>query len=414
MDSLKYFVNVDDYNNYIISHDLDNNVIVYAHDIEYIGPSGSGLPDFILFDDEHNMYVIKDDGDLLPINHPDLSTQLSILPQRFGKNKIYEILIPVFGTKNPLLNYDQQLIWNSSKTRFEIRAGKVIPSNAIIIYNSLFTREKTFVSDSITYLSDSNNWVFNVKNDYVSKMIDPNIDSWALVQYYVNEKFNPYGYDTYNDYYEYYSDDPGSKYITTDVYKTRECTFLQLNNSSVGIDYMLIHSDHSKVVQQGIGFANRYNDVFKVSSEFFDQLLNMKKIFDNYSDFGCIALFNYFFDGLSYIYDLYTLKLNYYTPGYGPHGEYGPVIYYKSEFENVFSEYINKDKPILSIYMSYTVSGEYPEFDSSYYNNLLSESYSYYYKITTTTSPTIDNPTYANYFPESSYYYTINFYIKSK
>jgi len=49
------------------------------------------LPDTIIAE-EDGLYQSKG-FDVYPLSHPDLSTQPSILPQRFGKEKIYEVLV---------------------------------------------------------------------------------------------------------------------------------------------------------------------------------------------------------------------------------------------------------------------------------------------------------------------------------
>lgn len=41
------------------------------------------------------LYVEKDTNSIVPVSHPDLSTQPSILPQRFGNKNIYEVMIPL-------------------------------------------------------------------------------------------------------------------------------------------------------------------------------------------------------------------------------------------------------------------------------------------------------------------------------
>ena len=51
--------------------------------------------------DSNNVYIHKEDGSVLPVNHPDISTQPSILPQRFGKLKINEVLVQI-SSKNEL------------------------------------------------------------------------------------------------------------------------------------------------------------------------------------------------------------------------------------------------------------------------------------------------------------------------
>lgn len=55
------------------------------------GGGGSSLPKNIIAE-EDGLYQIKDNA-VYPIAHPDISTQPSILPQRFGNLDVYEVLI---------------------------------------------------------------------------------------------------------------------------------------------------------------------------------------------------------------------------------------------------------------------------------------------------------------------------------
>lgn len=63
----------------------------YNGDVNYAQISGSGLPSTI-HAEEDGLYIEKNNK-IWPMTHPDLSTQPSILPQRFGKLPIYEELI---------------------------------------------------------------------------------------------------------------------------------------------------------------------------------------------------------------------------------------------------------------------------------------------------------------------------------
>ena len=53
---------------------------------------GSGSLPANIIAEEDGLYQIKG-VDIYPVSHPDLSTQPSVLPQRFGKEKIYEVLV---------------------------------------------------------------------------------------------------------------------------------------------------------------------------------------------------------------------------------------------------------------------------------------------------------------------------------
>jgi hypothetical protein len=94
-----------------------------------------------LVEDEY--YIEKKNGEVLPLSHPDLSTQPSILPQRFGKYPIYETLIPVYGERN--YNKGDNLsdeyvipdIDSDGKGKLCMLKGKILNSKCNIIDASL-------------------------------------------------------------------------------------------------------------------------------------------------------------------------------------------------------------------------------------------------------------------------------------
>mgnify|MGYP007070249945 CR=1 FL=1 len=81
----------------------------------------TGLPENVYIDDE-DIYIKKLNLDVQPVNHPDISTQPSIIPQRFGKYKINEVLVPI---DNAYLDADEtfrehmDLLINIPDTRYE-------------------------------------------------------------------------------------------------------------------------------------------------------------------------------------------------------------------------------------------------------------------------------------------------------
>lgn len=82
-----------------------------------------------VFVDANNIYITKEDGGILPVNHPDISTQPSILPQRFGKLKINEVLI-LISSKTELTD---QAITNFNNEYARIKEGEFIYPGAGII-----------------------------------------------------------------------------------------------------------------------------------------------------------------------------------------------------------------------------------------------------------------------------------------
>lgn len=83
----------------------------YNGDVNYAQISGSGLPSTI-HAEEDGLYIEKNNK-IWPMTHPDLSTQPSILPQRFGKLPIYEELIAVTNTINNSTLYRKTEYYNS-------------------------------------------------------------------------------------------------------------------------------------------------------------------------------------------------------------------------------------------------------------------------------------------------------------
>lgn len=116
--------------------------IVTEEDIEKIKP-------LILEGDEY--YIKKNNNTILPLSNPDLSTQPSILPQRFGKNYLYEVLIPIYddievrniygsNTSVIIYNYENsdEFIINSSEENYLIlNSGKLILPNSTILESSI-------------------------------------------------------------------------------------------------------------------------------------------------------------------------------------------------------------------------------------------------------------------------------------
>lgn len=125
------------------------------------------LTDNHIIDDDDEIYVKKSNGHVHPLSHPDLSTQPSILHERFGTYRIYEVLIPVFGDELTSLSYNQ------------------IPDSAVIISVFAFNDD---MQSSVTTKRVSDGWEVNVVGGFVPEFL--------LVKYYEPEK-NKYGSDEY-------------------------------------------------------------------------------------------------------------------------------------------------------------------------------------------------------------------------
>ena len=118
--------------------------------------------------DEEDIYCKKLDGNVYPINHPDLSTQPSILPQRFGKKPIKEVLIG-----------------NTSGTSTVTSDPNIIQKDAIVIEASVFNdtdcvpaKTHKFDDGTITITNDSDI-----------------IPTFALIRYICPSNDNPYYYE---------------------------------------------------------------------------------------------------------------------------------------------------------------------------------------------------------------------------
>lgn len=103
--------------------------VITEKDIEKIKP-------LILEGDEY--YIKKNNNTILPLSHPDLSTQPSILPQRFGKYYLYEVLVP-FNSGNPGDSIWSDIYMGSFLNKYlMVQEGNLILSNSTIIESSLF------------------------------------------------------------------------------------------------------------------------------------------------------------------------------------------------------------------------------------------------------------------------------------
>ena len=126
----------------------------------------------ILISDGDDLYINKSDGSTFPVNHPDLSTQPSILPQRFGKFKINEVLVQI-SSKNELTDKAITLIDNECAGIYE---GEFIWSGCEII-------GATFIGEGICIypskvIRDGKIWKFYFDTDYFLRV------RYCIVKYY--------------------------------------------------------------------------------------------------------------------------------------------------------------------------------------------------------------------------------------
>lgn len=116
----------------------------------------------------------KKDGQAYPVSHPDISTQDSILPERFGKYKIHEILMPV-------------VIGNDAI----VRNVSSIPPKSIIMDARFFNTE---VSCCIDVLTNDGQYDFVLNREIINQ------DGYILCKYY-NVTDTGYYYDKESVYY---------------------------------------------------------------------------------------------------------------------------------------------------------------------------------------------------------------------
>ena len=146
---------------------IDNSVTEYVknHDLQD-KPIGKNT-----FVEDGDLYQIKD-FDVYPVSHPDLSTQPSILPQRYGNLKIYEVLIPLGNTFT-----DVQI------------DHSYMPANATVLECSVFCNKYKL---SAFTEKTSSGWKISA---YGFLDTDESENNWvALVRYMIDGSNYGYGY----------------------------------------------------------------------------------------------------------------------------------------------------------------------------------------------------------------------------
>lgn len=120
--------------------------------------------------DEEGIYRTDvDDGNVYPVIHPDLSTQPSRMPYRFGNQNIYEVLIPLVGLE-------------------EDSSGFIVPFNLFaaenkVLHASMFNSE-TGVYAPVIINKDGSQWYAYPLSRGVG--LSPTFDFLRL-QYFCNE-----------------------------------------------------------------------------------------------------------------------------------------------------------------------------------------------------------------------------------
>ena len=128
--------------------------------------------------DSNNVYIHKEDGSVLPVNHPDISTQPSILPQRFGKLNINEVLVQI-SSKNELTDKG---ISNFNNLYAQIKEGEFIyPDSTILDIKLIGNGKFVYPTKAI-----KENGVWKIYFD-MSMFLDL---KYAIVKYYYHNYFN--------------------------------------------------------------------------------------------------------------------------------------------------------------------------------------------------------------------------------
>lgn len=128
--------------------------------------------------DQNNLYIHKEDGSVLPINHPDLSTQPSVLPQRFGKLKINEVLLQISSKKE----ITDKVVINYNNLYGAIKEGEFIYPDSTILSISLFSPNK--FATPTKAIKENGIWKIYMDMQLFDQM------KYCLVKYYWHDYFN--------------------------------------------------------------------------------------------------------------------------------------------------------------------------------------------------------------------------------
>lgn len=143
----------------------------YNGNVSYMPISGSGLPSTI-HAEEDGLYIEKNNR-IWPMTHPDLSTQPSILPQRFGKLPIYEELIAVKEAKNDCYTSEEffnKFYIGEKKENFYVNLDQ---TNCFLDYNS--STQKFYFADSAdNYFIDPKTIIFCVRKESIWNIFNKN------------------------------------------------------------------------------------------------------------------------------------------------------------------------------------------------------------------------------------------------
>ena len=145
-------------------------------------------------DEEGNLWMTKN-GKSNPVIHPNLSTQPSLLPYRFGVFPVYEVLCPLRYKYNSYTDFDFSELPDDAV----IIGGNIIGIGSGFCVPLIVSRDWAF-DNNRGYWLKSKGWI--VKNNF-GDLPGPTAPSYALVRYYrpvYNEDETDYGYGSGDGY----------------------------------------------------------------------------------------------------------------------------------------------------------------------------------------------------------------------
>lgn len=119
----------------------------------------------------------NNDGPAHSASHPNISTQPSILPQKFGDLDIKEVLIPLNSSAT-----STDLNTSTEPYYYSYYLPDAIPSNAVIINCSVFNNE--VMTSAICSKIGTDNWSIKIVGDFIPSVDYTTLN--ALIQYYLS------------------------------------------------------------------------------------------------------------------------------------------------------------------------------------------------------------------------------------
>lgn len=150
------------------------------------------LPDNYFKGEDDLLYVERHIDNIVPVSHPDYSTQPSILPQRFGTQNVYEMLVPIKRQKleeMPYLNNDNIIKCLYYLKEFFNDDHKVYYDRCIYMSTSGNKDFEIFEDDLEIYYESLGNCFILVCQNYI-QIIDPNCNIIIDFDYEITDDVN--------------------------------------------------------------------------------------------------------------------------------------------------------------------------------------------------------------------------------